>query len=363
MEYNRQLHAALTNIQATAKALEAELGVLDSNNLARAKEINRELKSKRQLLAVFVQYAKLIDSGLQDEQVLADASLKELHPDAQSDLDECKAKIPELEEQLRILLLPVDPNDDKSVIVEIRAAAGGDEASIFAGNIFDMYKAWCDMQKWELKVLDSTQTAVGYSYIVFEVNGEDVYAKMKFESGVHRVQRVPATEAKGRVHTSTITVAVLPQQEEVEIAINPADLRIDTYRASGAGGQHVNRTESAVRITHIPTGVVVACQEGKSQFVNRDTAMRMLRTKLWERAQQAQDAALSSLRRSQVGTGERSEKIRTYNYPQNRVTDHRINFTTNNLAGFMKGDLEPIIEALRADEQAAKMRAAAEQLP
>ncbi|WP_033159922.1 peptide chain release factor 1 [Mycoplasmoides alvi] len=356
MEYNKQLFAALKNIQANAIKLENELENISGNNIKRAQEINRELKHKRLLLSKFEFYEKLINQGLEAEKIFNDSTLKDFYVIAQKDLDESKSKIPDLENELKILLLPIDPNDDKSVIVEIRPAAGGDEASIFVGNIFDMYKAYCDYQKWEIKILESQTTSVGYGFIVFEINGEDVYAKMKFESGVHRVQRVPATEAKGRVHTSTITVAVLPQQDEVEIQINPSELRVDTYRASGAGGQHVNRTESAVRITHIPSGIVVSCQEGKSQISNRETAMKMLRTKLWEKAESEKNESLSSLRRSQVGSGDRAEKIRTYNYPQNRVTDHRIGFTLNNLSDFMLGHLDSIIEALRANEQAQKMR-------
>lgn len=353
MEYNKQLYSALKTIQENAKKFEDELAV--ASNLKRIQEINRELKHKKTLLSTFLVYENLLKQGSEAEKILNDSAMKELHEIAQSDLNEAKNKLPEFEEKLKVLLLPIDPNDDKSVIVEMRPAAGGDESSIFVGNVFDMYKSYCESQGWQLNVLENTPTSFGYSFISFEVNGEDVYAKMKFESGVHRVQRVPATEAKGRVHTSTITVAVLPQLDEVEVEINPSDLRIDTYRSGGAGGQHVNRTESAVRITHIPTGVVAACQEGKSQISNRETAMKMLRAKLWERAQNEQNASLSSLRKSQVGSGDRAEKIRTYNYPQNRVTDHRINLTLNNLDRIMMGDLDNLIEALRADEQARKM--------
>lgn len=353
MEYNKQLYSALKTIQENAKKFEDELAA--ASNLKRIQEINRELKHKKTLLNTFLIYESLLKKGSEAEKILNDSAMRELHEIAQSDLNETKNKLPEFEEKLKILLLPVDPNDDKSVIVEMRPAAGGDESSIFVGNVFDMYKSYCESQGWQLNVLETTPTSFGYSFISFEVNGEDVYSKMKFESGVHRVQRVPATEAKGRVHTSTITVAVLPQLDEVEVEINPSDLRIDTYRSGGAGGQHVNRTESAVRITHIPTGVVSACQEGKSQISNRETAMKMLRAKLWEKAQNEQNASLSSLRKSQVGSGDRAEKIRTYNYPQNRVTDHRINLTLNNLDRIMMGDLENLIGALRADEQARKM--------
>ena len=237
----------------------------------------------------------------------------------------------------------------------MRPAAGGDEASIFVADLFDTYKRYIENQDWKLKILELNSQAHGYDFVSFIVSGTDVYSKLKFESGVHRVQRVPATESKGRVHTSTITVAVLPEQDEIEININPQDLRIDTYRASGAGGQHVNRTESAIRITHLPTGIVVASQEAKSQIENRDIAMKMLRAKMWEMMQKQQHDEQANARKNQVGTGERSEKIRTYNYPQNRVTDHRINLTLNKLDQIMMGDLEEIIDLLIADEQAQLM--------
>lgn len=354
MQYNKQLHDALSKIAAHAKTLEEEL-TLANCDLKRIRDINRELKHKKKVLEVFYQYDSYLKQATEAETILNDSTMKELHELASLDLSTAVKEVPVLEEKLKILLLPVDPNDDKSIIVEIRAAAGGDESSIFVGNVYDMYKAYCDSQKWEIKLLDMSPSTSGYSFLSFEVNGEDIYGKMKFESGVHRVQRVPLTEAKGRVHTSTITVAVLPQLDEVEIQINPSDLRIDTYRSGGAGGQHVNRTESAVRITHLPTGIIAACQEGKSQIMNRETAMRMLRAKLWEAAQAEKDASLSSLRKSQVGSGDRAEKIRTYNFPQNRVTDHRIGLSLNSLDRVMMGDLEALIEALRADEQARKM--------
>lgn len=273
----------------------------------------------------------------------------------QLELDNAKNIIPNLEEQLKILLLPNDPNNGKNVIIEMRPAAGGDEASIFVSDLFDTYKRYIENQGWKINILELSPQAHGYDFISFMVSGEDVYSKLKFESGVHRVQRVPATESKGRVHTSTITVAVLPEQDEVEININVADLRVDTYRASGAGGQHVNRTESAVRITHIPSGIVVASQEAKSQIENREIAMKMLRAKLWEAAEQKKHDEQASARKNQVGTGERSEKIRTYNYPQNRITDHRVNLTLNNLDRVMMGDLDEIINTLIADEQAELM--------
>ncbi|ADC31084.1 Peptide chain release factor 1 [Mycoplasmoides gallisepticum str. F] len=355
MEYNKQMYETLVAIRATAQKLNKELESL-TNDFKRIHAINKELKQKKQLLEVFELYDKLVVSGLEAEKIINDNTMKEFHELAILDLDAAKEQIPDLEEKLKVLLLPADPNDDKEVIVEMRPAAGGDESSIFVGNMFDLYKEYCSKHNWKINVIEMLPTSVGYSFISFEINGEDVYSKMKFESGVHRVQRVPATEAKGRVHTSTITIAVLPQQDDVEIEINPADLRIDTYRASGAGGQHVNRTESAVRITHIPTGIVAACQEGKSQIANRETAMKMLRSKLWEAAEKEKNDALSALRKNQVGSGDRAEKIRTYNYPQNRVTDHRINMSLNSLDRFMMGEIDEMIDALRSKEQEEKMK-------
>ena len=237
----------------------------------------------------------------------------------------------------------------------MRPGVGGDESCIFVANLFDTYKRYADKQGWDLKVSDASTNAVGYDYIFFTIKGKDVYSKFKFESGVHRVQRVPATETKGRVHTSTITVAVLPEIDAIEFSINPTDLRIDTYRASGAGGQHVNRTESAVRITHLPTNIVVACQEGRSQIENRETAMNLLRAKLWQKYNDEQQQKISNLRKSQVGSGDRSEKIRTYNYPQNRVTDHRISLTLNKLDFVMLGNLDEIINQLIIHEQEQKL--------
>ena len=274
------------------------------------------------------------------------------------ELTDKKPLIEKYEYELKILLLPKDPNDDKNVIVEMRPAAGGDESSIFVGDLFSAYKRYADSLGWKVKILEIQESSHGYGFISFMMSGENVYSKMKFESGVHRVQRVPATESKGRVHTSTITVAVLPEIEDVELVINNSDLKIDTYRASGAGGQHINKTESAVRITHIPTGIFVACQEGKSQIENRETAMKMLRSKLWEIQEEEKRKNISDLRKGQVGTGERAEKIRTYNYPQNRVTDHRINLTLNKLDTVMMGNLEEIIDSLISYDESIKMQEA-----
>lgn len=262
----------------------------------------------------------------------------------------------EMEERFKVLLIPVDPNDSKSIIVEIRGAVGGDEANLFAGDLFRMYTRYCEGQSWKLKYIDGEEGAAGgYSYVSFMVQGENVYSKLKFESGAHRVQRVPKTEASGRIHTSTATVLVMPEAEEVDVKINPADLKIDTYRSQGAGGQNVNKTESAVRITHIPTGIVVSCQTEKAQLQNKEICMRMIRAKVKDYYQSKEDAARDNERKLKVGTGERSEKIRTYNYPQNRVTDHRIGFTTNTLDRVMEGELEPIIDALIHYDQEQKL--------
>ena len=354
MEYNKKLYDALQRISDKNDELNKALETV-GNDIARLREINIQLKQTEKVSQAFKNYKQLVQDGLNAEELLKQETDKEMIELYRMELDNSKEQIPGLEEELKILLLPEDPNNGKNVIVEMRPAAGGDEASIFVSDLFDTYKRYIENQGWKIKILDFAPQAHGYDFISFMVSGEDVYSKLKFESGVHRVQRVPATESKGRVHTSTITVAVLPEQDEIEININPSDLRVDTYRASGAGGQHVNRTESAVRITHIPTGIVVASQEAKSQIENREIAMKMLRAKMWEVAEQAKHDEQASARKSQVGTGERSEKIRTYNYPQNRVTDHRIGLTLNKLDQVMMGDLDEIIDMLIADEQASLM--------
>lgn len=283
----------------------------------------------------------------------ADKEMEELLKEERRTLEEGMAA---LEERLRVQLIPVDPNDKKNIIVEIRGAVGGDEANIFAGDLLRMYSRYAENEGWKVQFLDGEEGAAGgYSYVSFMVKGENVYSKLKFESGAHRVQRVPKTEASGRIHTSTATVLVMPEAEEVDVKINPSDLKIDTYRSQGAGGQNVNKTESAVRITHIPTGLVVSCQTEKAQLQNKAIAMQMIRAKVFDFYQSQQDEARASERKLKVGTGERSEKIRTYNYPQNRVTDHRIGFTTNTLDRVMEGDLEGIIDALIHFDQEQKI--------
>lgn len=354
MEYNKKLLDSLIKINQKNDELNSLLETI-GNDARKIKEINLQLKQTSKIREPFLQYQKMINDGLNAEEILKTETNKEMIELLKLELDEVKSKLPQLEENLKLLLLPEDPNNNKNVIIEMRPAAGGDEASIFVADLFDTYKRYIENQDWKLKILELNSQAHGYDFVSFIVSGTDVYSKLKFESGVHRVQRVPATESKGRVHTSTITVAVLPEQDEIEININPQDLRIDTYRASGAGGQHVNRTESAIRITHLPTGIVVASQEAKSQIENRDIAMKMLRAKMWEMMQKQQHDEQANARKNQVGTGERSEKIRTYNYPQNRVTDHRINLTLNKLDQIMMGNLEEIIDLLIADEQAQLM--------
>ena len=280
-------------------------------------------------------------------------SLESMRDFAKENIKELLEKSENLYNEIKLMLVPKDPNDSKNIICEIRGAAGGDEANIFAGDLFRMYTRYAEQKGWKIQVLDSNESEMGgFASISFMIKGEGVYSRLKFESGAHRVQRVPKTEASGRIHTSTATVLVMPETQEVEVHINPSDLQIDTYRSSGAGGQNVNKTESAVRITHIPTGIVVACQVERSQLQNREIAMNLLRARVYAAAQAEQNEKIDSERRLKVGTGERSEKIRTYNYPQNRVTDHRIGFTIQKLDRVMEGELDEILDALiNADQQ------------
>ncbi len=309
-----------------------EFGELEPlvKNIKRLKEVTEQLEENKYLL--------------HDTE---DQEFRDLIREEINSLEEEEEK---LSNEIQIMMIPKDPNDDKSVIVEIRGGAGGDEAALFAGDLFRMYTAYAEKQKWEYDIIDVSENEIGgFKEIVFEIDGQGAYSKFKFESGVHRVQRVPETEAGGRIHTSTVTVAVLPEAEDVDITINPADLQVDTYRASGAGGQHVNKTSSAIRITHLPTGIVVTCQDQRSQHKNRDKAMQVLRARLFEKEQMEQNAAIASDRRDQVGTGDRSERIRTYNFPQGRVSDHRINLTLYQLDSVLAGELDPFINALQAD--------------
>ena len=282
---------------------------------------------------------------------------KEFRELLDDEIKSAKENIERISEELKILLLPKDPNDDKNVIVEIRGGAGGDEAALFAADLFRMYSMYAESKRWKTEVLSSNETGIGgYKEISFQITGAGAYSRLKFESGVHRVQRIPETESGGRIHTSTVTVAIMPEAEEVDVEINPDDLQIDTYRSSGAGGQHVNKTESAIRITHIPTGLVITCQDERSQHKNREAAMKMLRSRLYQMKEEEQAAAVAADRKSQVGTGDRSERIRTYNYPQGRVTDHRIGLTLYKIEQIMNGDLDEIIDALIASDQSEKLK-------
>ena len=320
-------------------------------------ELNKEYKDLEKIVVKYNEFSDAKSNLENAKEVLTNEKDPDFREMAKTEIDELEPKISSLEEELKILLIPKDPNDSKNVILEIRAGTGGDEASIFAGDLFRMYKSFSENEKWSFAVLNYNEgTAGGYKEIVASVEGEDVYGKLKFESGVHRVQRVPATESQGRVHTSAATVAVLPEAEEVDVDLNMGDIRKDTFRASGAGGQHINKTESAVRLTHMPSGLVVECQDGRSQHANYDKALKVLRSRLYEIELQKHNAEISSQRKSMVGSGDRSDKIRTYNYPQGRVTDHRIGLSVFNLPNVMNGDIQEFVEQLRIAENAELMK-------
>ena len=342
------------------KFLELEGQISDPSVMADMVEWQKLTKAHSKMVLIvekFREYKQVLQAAADARELLRDKLDEDFRELVQAEYAEASGKIGGLEEELRILLLPKDPNDDKNVIVEIRGGAGGDEAALFAGDLFRMYTRYAENQGWRTEILDANAPDLGgFKEVVFSIQGDSAYSKLKYESGVHRVQRVPTTESSGRIHTSTVTVAVLPEAEEVDIEINPNDLRIDTYCASGAGGQYVNKTESAVRITHLPTGVVVQCQDEKSQLKNKEKAMRVLRARVLEMAQSEQAAELAENRKNQVGTGDRSERIRTYNFPQGRVTDHRIGLTLHKLDFVLDGDLDELISALVTAGQSEKLR-------
>jgi peptide chain release factor 1 len=325
-------------------------------------EYNKALSSMNEIVEKYKEYRELKDEYLGLKEDVKSESDDEMKSMMYDEIKGIEAQLPDLEEALKILLLPKDPNDDKNVIIEIRGGAGGDEAALFASDLFRMFTRYAERRRWKIEVIEKSEIGVGgLKEIVFSIQGQGAYSRLKFESGVHRVQRVPATESQGRVHTSTVTVAVLPEVEDVEeVKINQSDLKIDTYRASGAGGQHVNMTDSAVRITHLPTGIVVSCQDGRSQLKNRDQAMKVLATKLFEIELEKQRSAVDSQRKLQVGTGSRSEKIRTYNFPQGRVTDHRIKLTVHRMEAVLDGELDEIIDALITFDQAEQLQSLGE---
>lgn len=326
-------------------------------------KVMKEVKSIEAIVLKYREYKEILKAMDEAREIIEDSSSdKDFREMAMAEIDECKEKLPEITEELKILLLPKDPNDSRNVIMEIRGGAGGEEAALFCGVLYRMYSMFAEKQGYKTEIINANETELGgFKEISFMINGEGAYSKLKFESGVHRVQRVPETESQGRIHTSTVTVAVLPEAEDVELEINPADLQIDTFRSSGAGGQHINKTESAIRITHIPTGVVVECQDERSQYKNKDKAMKVLKSRLLQAKREEQEDSIAAERKQQVGTGDRSERIRTYNYPQGRVTDHRIGLTLYKIDDILNGNIEEIVDALIAAHRAKQLQQSMEE--
>ena len=336
---------------------ELTIKISDPNEIANTSNWQKLMKEHAEITPIvekYREYKKYKNTIEENQELLKDPELKEL---AEAEIQDAREKLPKIEEEIKILLIPKDPDDDKNIICEIRAGAGGEEAALFAGTLFRMYAMYAEKRHWSIDILNENETELGgYKEITFMVTGKGVYSRLKFESGAHRVQRVPDTESSGRIHTSAATVAVLPVVEDVEIEINPSDIKMEVYRASGAGGQHVNKTSSAVRLIHEPTGIVAECQTERSQVQNREYAMRLLKSRLYEIEKSKQDAELANARKSQVGTGDRSEKIRTYNYPQGRITDHRINLSIFQMENFLNGDLDEMIDALITADRAEKLK-------
>ena len=326
-------------------------------------KVMKEFKSIEAIVLKYREYKEILKAMDEAREIIEDSSSdKDFREMAMAEIDDCKEKLPEITEELKILLLPKDPNDSRKVIMEIRGGAGGEEAALFCGVLYRMYSMFAEKQGYKTEIINANETELGgFKEISFMINGEGAYSKLKFESGVHRVQRVPETESQGRIHTSTVTVAVLPEAEDVELEINPADLQIDTFRSSGAGGQHINKTESAIRITHIPTGVVGECQDERSQYKNKDKAMKVLKSRLLQAKREEQEDSIAAERKQQVGTGDRSERIRTYNYPQGRVTDHRIGLTLYKIDDILNGNIEEIVDALIAAHRAKQLQQSMEE--